>query len=535
MSKTFNYAKSVGSPKNQANPIPGKQMVQNSCGAYVFALDKFKMLDRFLILGTSADTYYAGARKLTKDAAKAVEACIVEDGIRTVERIREVSVEGRAPKQEPAIFALALCAVHGNPETKRAALNAINDVCRTGTSLFTFIEYRNELGGWNRSIRNAIANWYNDKPADKLAYQMVKYRQRNGWAHKDALRLAHPKAVDEGHNALYQWAVGKGDGQGVKLIEVFNEVQGLKGTSKADIERACTLIRENRLPREALPTELLNSNPVWEALLEDMPMTAMVRNLATMTKNGLIATGSDAAKLVVAQLADTERLRKSRIHPIQLLSALRTYAGGTGIRGGSTWTPVSKVCDALDSAFYAAFKNVEPTGKRINISIDVSGSMTWGDIAGIPGLTPRDASAAIALVTANVEQDYEIYGFDHNYRPLDISPKRRLDDVIKYMNGLSFGSTDCSLPMTFSKKNNKKFDLFCVYTDNETNSMGSRHASTALKEYRSASGIDARLVVAGMTANQFSIADPSDGGMLDIVGFSTEAPQLIASFSKGEF
>jgi 60 kDa SS-A/Ro ribonucleoprotein len=38
-----------------------------------------------------------------------------------------------------------------------------------------------------------------------------------------------------------------------------------------------------------------------------------------------------------------------------------------------------------------------------------------------------------------------------------------------------------------------------------------------------------------MTATEFSIADPSDAGMLDVVGFDTATPQLITDFSAGKF
>src|SRR5262249_6264537 len=153
-------------------------------------------------------------------------------------------------------------------------------------------------------------------------------------------------------------------------------------------------------PREALQTEHLQSADVWEALLDDMPMTALVRNLATMTRVGVLAPGSDGTAKVVAQLGDRERIRKARVHPIALLAALCTYAAGRGVRGKHTWTPVATIVDALDAAFYTAFENVEPTGKRVLLALDVSGSMDGGAVAGVPGLTPRVASAALALVTA---------------------------------------------------------------------------------------------------------------------------------------
>jgi 60 kDa SS-A/Ro ribonucleoprotein len=45
-------------------------------------------------------------------------------------------------------------------------------------------------------------------------------------------------------------------------------------------------------------------------------------------------------------------------------------------------------------------------------------------------------------------------------------------------------------------------------------------------------GIPAKLIVVGMTVNNFSIADPSDAGMMDVVGFDTATPQLMADFAR---
>ena len=36
-----------------------------------------------------------------------------------------------------------------------------------------------------------------------------------------------------------------------------------------------------------------------------------------------------------------------------------------------------------------------------------------------------------------------------------------------------------------------------------------------------------------MLADEFSIADPNDPGMLDVVGFDTATPQLVSDFARG--
>ena len=58
------------------------------------------------------------------------------------------------------------------------------------------------------------------------------------------------------------------------------------------------------------------------------------------------------------------------------------------------------------------------------------------------------------------------------------------------------------------------------------------HPHQALSEYRNASGIAAKEVVVGMTATDFTIADPDDAGMMDVVGFDASAPQIMADFIR---
>ena len=537
-------------------PIPGTRQVPNSAGGFAWEVDDWARLRRFLILGSEGGSYYATEWTLTRENAQAVERCVREDGRRTVAEIARVSEEGRAPKNDPALFALAMAAGLGDEATRRAALEALPRVARTGTHLFQFVTFVEQFRGWGRSLRRAVGGWYAGRPVDALAYQAVKYRQRDGVTHRDVLRLAHPaRTVSAGnpslevsaeHAALFEWIVRGAAADGLPRI-----VEGFVAAQAAETPKlAASLVREYRLPREAIKPEHLTSPEVWAALLEDMPTGALIRNLATMTRVGVIAPGSDGTATVVAQLGDGERIRKARVHPIAVLAALRTYGAGHGARGRGEWNPVREVVDALDAAFNAAFENVEPTGKRLLLALDVSGSMLAGQVAGVPGLTPRDASAALALVTAATESRYEIVGFfaaaggfrkrgggrfaghADGLTALSISPRQRLDDAVKTVSGLPFGGTNCALPMLYAQSLEREIDTFVIYTDSET-WAGDVHPVQALRDYRHASGIDARLVVVGMVSNGFSIADPADPGMLDVVGFDTATPQLIADFARG--
>ena len=86
--------------------------------------------------------------------------------------------------------------------------------------------------------------------------------------------------------------------------------------------------------------------------------------------------------------------------------------------------------------------------------------------------------------------------------------------------------------MLYARAQEREVDAFVIYTDSET-WAGKVHPAQALRDYRRSSAIDARLVVVGMVSNGFSIADPADPEMLDVVGFDTATPQLISDFARG--
>jgi 60 kDa SS-A/Ro ribonucleoprotein len=520
--------------------------VANSEGGFVFAVDPWMRLRRFLILGSEGGSFYANERDLTKENVTSLDECIALDGPRVVAEIVSISQAGRAAKNDPAVFALARCASAEDLATRRVALAALPHVCRTSTHVFQFVAFASAWRGWGRTLRRAVGAWYADRPVEQLAYQAVKYRNREGITHRDLLRLAHPGAAVSAGNPmldvspeqarLFEWIVRGGAPEGLpRIVEGY-----LKAQAAETAEQAAALVREYDLPREALQSQHLTDPAVWDALLERMPMTAMIRNLATMTRVGLLTPGSDASTLIVDRLSQGEWLTRARIHPVSVLIAARTYAAGRGVRGRHTWSPVAGIVDALDGAFYRAFGNVTPSGARLLLALDVSGSM-GASIAGVPGLSVREASAAMALVTLAAEPDTEVVaprpgmfvGHRDGLTPLPLSPRQRLDDAVARISNLPFGGTDCALPMLYALETRRSIDTFVIYTDSET-WAGGIHPVEALRRYRATSGIAARLIVVGMVANRFSIADPNDAGMLDVVGFDTSTPEVIGGFSRGE-
>ena len=284
----------------ELNRIPGQQIqisndqVRNNAGGFGFQVTDLDRLKRFLVLGTEGGTYYAGEKELGLQNVKCIASLInAGRGKEVVDVVKQYSVEGRCAKQTTIVYALALCARYhdGNhaslyTATRKEAYNALSAICRIPTDLFHFVQFCEDVSkavdkktGWGRAHRKAIAKWYMEKKGERLAYLVTKYKQRDGWSHKDLLRLSHPKPTDEkkGHSAVFKYIL-RGYPDVERFIKRLGEngfsmdhdlsetIRMLKATNDAmnakDEEEILKLIQEHKLVREHLPTKFLSSKQV---------------------------------------------------------------------------------------------------------------------------------------------------------------------------------------------------------------------------------------------------------------------------------
>jgi 60 kDa SS-A/Ro ribonucleoprotein len=301
----------------------------------------------------------------------------------------------------------------------------------------------------------------------------------------------------------------------------------------ADTKTLIKLIQDFRLTHEMIPNEQKNDPRVWEALIPHMGLNALVRNLNKLTAVGLIKPLSETSKLITEKLLDVEAIRRERLHPLSIIVAKKIYEQGRGDKGSLVWTPDRQIGSKLEDSFYLSFQTVEPANKNTYLGLDVSGSMGSNLCSGANQLNCREASAVLAMVTVKSEPWTLVEGFTGKMETLNIGPGDRLDAVLKKISNLRFGTTDCSQPMIDAINRKLDVDVFVIYTDNETYA-GKEHPFQALRRYRKIMNKpEAKLIVCAMTASKFSIADPTDAGMLDVVGFDTATPKFISEFAAG--
>lgn len=508
----------------QTQPIVGKDMKKNNAGGYGFGITPQEQLERFILLGSYGGTFYLSELQLTEENAKAIIDYIKKDGLSVLSTVVDFAKGGKAPKADSGLFVLALCAKYGNEECKKLTYKAIKDVCITATHLFTFVSYVKALRGFSRGLRKGISDWYLSKNANQLAYQIVKYRERAGFSHRDVLRLCHAKPNDENIFKILGYAVGKVTAKETKnkLIRGYDVVKS--DASEKELEKVIKLCK---LTWEMIPNEKLNEPKILKALLENMNSTALIRNLNRFANAELTGSNNEVVKKIVSKLTNKEELEKANLHPINVLNYLSTYKQGHGFKGNTTWEVNRNIVDALTDTFDISLKALVPTNKKILLGVDVSGSMSH--TVDKTAMSASTIATVLAYVTLRTEKEADLVFFDEKLIKSTIGRKSSLEEVLRYRaNG---GGTDCSLPIKYALENELNYDVIIIYTDSETYA-GNRHGISLLEEYRRKVNPNVKVIEVALVSNGCSTFPSDDKNVIRAVGFDSSLPQLINKLSE---
>lgn len=534
----------------QSQPMPGRpDMVRNDAGGYAFQATDEQRLQRLLELGTASGTYYVGERELTIENAEVAKRLIARDGRYVVDQVvaarQKPQLKGTTDAQ---LFVFSLCCAVGvngfiEPDSERHtatrsyAFSRFNEVIWTASHLLQFmgmIQAWRSVNG--RGLQTAVANWYNGRKPEKLALQLIKYRQRDGYTHQDVARLLHIKPESQTVNALLRWAARGdkssldvqfgSDREAVAIIEAFEEVQA-EGCTLA---RATELILRHDLPWEAIPQKWLNEPVLWGALLPTLQYTALRRNLNRMTAIGFLKPLSPETRYVVDFLTDRDKIRESKQHPIALLEISKIYEQGYGIeamrrKNALSWTPVPAVTEALSEAFIMAYDTIEPDDEPMLVGLDMSGSM-GATIYGIHTLHAYEAATAMGLYWLKAHRNTHVIGFSDHLQDLGLHAGMSVVDAIAKVNRRRAPSgTDCSLPLQWLLQNDPTISRLVTVTDSESwaGSMHTSEASAQMKRLNPAF----RSANIQTTASGTTLNDPTHNWEFEVAGFNADVPTAV--------
>jgi 60 kDa SS-A/Ro ribonucleoprotein len=534
--KTMNYKfftnKKTGTPQSQ--PIPGREaeMIQGRSGGWMFDAGIWKMLRRCLLIGTAQSTYYAGKQELTEDFVTVVRQAIAENPSRVAEEILYAS-DGRAINNSAPILALVLLSMGEAPEAKKAFAEIFPSVVRTGSHFYEWLNYTKSLRGFGKVVREAGKTWLSREDVKGLAYQLLKYQQRHNFCHRDALRLFHVKPPTPDHQMLFEWVVKGWEELPAEIpSEALAQIWWYEWL-KRNPDKTHQAITKGHLTHEmAAPVGRMDKS-AWQLLFNEMPIGALLRNLGSLTELGVLRADEHYnLGRVAAVLNNKEHLRKGRIHPIDVLKALKTYqSGGRLGRSKKTWNPVDRIVDILEKAVELSFEVVEPTGKVFMHAVDVSGSM--GSLVADMGLSCCEIATTMALVTAKAETNYMIRGFATDFRNLGITAKDSFSSAVAKASNQNFGGTDASVAYDWMIQNKFKADVICFWTDSES-WAGYKHPSQALSQYRKKVNPDIKAVYVTLAPYRITLVDPKDPLSWDLGGFDPGTPRIIQMLAAGE-
>lgn len=520
-------------PQNQ--PLPGRkaEMTQGRSGGWMFKADIWQLLRRCLLIGTANGAYYAGKHELTQEFVDVIQEAIKINPRRVAGEIRYAS-DGRSINNSTPIFALVLLSMGETPEAKQAFIETFPKVVRTGSHFYEWLNYTKAMRGFGKIIREVGKAWLSNEDVKELAYQLLKYQQRQGFSSRDALRLFHVKPPTTDHDLLFNWVMNGWDElpSGIPS-EALKQIWWYEWL-KRHPDKTHKAISQGRLTHEmAAPVGKMDKK-AWQLLFNEMPVGAMLRNLGSLTELGVLtANERQNIERVAKVLNNREHLRKGRIHPIDVLKALKTYQSGGHLgKSKKTWTPVPRIVDILETAVELSFDVIEPTNKVFLHAVDISGSMSWTTVSSI-GLTCCEIATVMALVTAKAEKNYVIRGFSTEFIDLGITAKDSFKTAMQKANNHNFGGTDASVAYHWMIRHKFKADLICFWTDNET-WAGSKHTSRALAEYRQKINPKIKGVYITLAPYNITLVDPNDDNSWDIAGFDPGTPRLIQLLAKGE-
>jgi hypothetical protein len=209
-------------------------VLANIAGGFVWQISDQEQVLRYLIIGSEGGNYYQTPQQVSSQCA----SCVLRM-TRTpanfkwlVETIREVSIDGRAAKQESTLLALATAIVFARtPAEKSQALAIVNDCVRILTHMYMLIGYIKIFSkaghpnlasttkgvvtvgsGIGRGIRRVFGEYFYSRTGIEVANLVTKYQNREGWTIKDVLTLIHidPKKMkDDGGRLAIDHVFGR--------------------------------------------------------------------------------------------------------------------------------------------------------------------------------------------------------------------------------------------------------------------------------------------------------------------------------------
>lgn len=476
-------------------PVPSKKApTKNLEGYAAYERPLKEQYIQTLLTNTFGNTFYETKQNLIDQSAALHEKMLAEDPEFMSRAIGYARNKGFVRTQP--IYGLARLAEAENGALFEAAFPA---VIKTPNDLMDFAAIVHALRGnqGGRRIKRVAGSWLLSNISE---YWAIKYgaEKTGGYSLKDLFSVYHPKSKGE-PNRIVDYLFGRPDLTNLAQLQAYENYK----SAKTDNERI-ELINAGRLPHE-VTTNTAKGKTVWEAIALNMPMMALLKNLATIERHD--AMTPRVVERITKLFSSQETVAGSKIFPYRWMEALNHVKN-------------PRVQDALRIALELSFAGSAQLAGSCEIALDISGSM---------GQYLQAASVfAISAVRRAPDSNFSIF----NTGIADF-PVSRVDSVMTQAAKLhTNGGTDTSVVMKSLLKERRRVDNIVLITDEQQNT-GSPYMDLVQK-YRDTINRDVKMFV-------LNVAPYTSGALLDsrnpknfyVYGLTEAALNYIAMATTG--
>lgn len=406
---------------------------------------------QLLSTGTLDNTFYQTKEELSKEASDVFGAILAKDPVFLAKAIVHARNVG-CIRLMPIVGLVFL----STGEQKQLFRDAFRQTIRTPHDLATFVQWCRRAGirkGLGQGVKRVINVWLNQLGE----FHAIKYPLESGsdgFSLRDIIRVSRPVPKSESQKALFSWIV-KGEVPSAELLPQVSAYEALKRST--DPSQARELIEKGRIPHEVATGIVKPDQATWGFIMRQMPHFALLRNLNTLTRQGVLGD-SENVEYVVGRLTDRKAVLNSRVLPFRYFEALQAY-----INDGNT---NNRIVGALGQALETSFQNMPELVGNVVIGVDTSGSM-GSSIGGKSSARYIDVASIFAAALYKKSRSVTVYPFDTRVHNFTYNQGDSILTIAKGISGYGGGGTDIGSFVREVNRNSGKVDTLIGITDSE--------------------------------------------------------------------
>lgn len=430
-------------------PVVAVPDTRNEAGEVAYSMTHDMALLQYAVTGVFNDIYYSTAETQLKTVQGFAEKCSTE----WIARVAIYARQNGFMKDMPA-YLVAYLSTRPEKDIFNFTFDAVIDNIGMARTFVQMIRSgavgRKSMG---TSPKKAVARLLNKLRGDQVFFQCAGTDPSIA----DVLRLVHPKPIDAEHDALFGYLLDK-DHQFANLPASVRGFEDFKAGRSTEIPR----VDFRRL------TALNLTDKQWIDVGRTMTWNQLRMNLNTLARHNCFSD-RDFTKYVAERLADVEAIKRQKVLPFAVYSAIQNL---------DTGVPHS-IRESLGFCLDKSLLNAPELTENTLILVDSSGSMgstITGNRSGATS-TMTCVTAASYFAASMLKRNPDtvtVIPFDTSVHPITVNSRDSVETITRQL-ARHGGGTDISCGIRWATAQGAKWKNILIISDNESWFDGRNH------------------------------------------------------------